>query len=79
MTHDFTFAVQYDSFHIHYFVLRQACLAHFLVRCLQVVSLSISFTVDEMVHLVINCVQKTKTIQVFFEKIAVSGDFHSSF
>ena len=29
---------------------------------LQVVSLSISFTVDEMVHLVINCVQKTKNI-----------------
>ena len=31
-----------------------------------------------MVHLAINCVKKTKTIQVFFEKIAVSGDFHSS-
>ena len=43
-----------------------------------VVSLSISFAVDEMVHFIINCVQKTKNIQVFFEKIDVSGDFHSS-
>ena len=29
-------------------------------------------------HHVINCVQKTMTIQVFFKKIVVSGDFHSS-
>ena len=66
-SHDFISAVQYDSFHKHYFVL---WLEHFLVGCcyLQVVSW-ISFTVDEMVHLVNNCVQKTKTIQLFFEKI----------
>ena len=50
------------------------------MRCcyLQVLSLSISFTFDEMVHLVISCVQKTKNIQVFFEKTLVSGDFQSS-
>ena len=62
---------------IHYFVLWQACLQHFLLCCyyLQVVSLLTSFTVDKIVHLVINCVQKTKTIQVFFEKITISHDF----
>ena len=56
-------------------ILLVVCLEHFLLRCcyFQVVSLLISFTVGEMIHLV-----KTKTIQVFFEKIAVSGDFHSS-
>ena len=54
--------------HLTYnFVLRLVCLEHFQVRCcyLQVVSLLISFTVDELVHLIIKCVRKTKTIQVF--------------
>ena len=40
--------------------------------------LILSNSVDEMVHLVIYWIQKTKTIQVFFEKITVSGDFHFS-
>ena len=60
----------FDSFVLEHFLLRS--------RYLQVVRLLVSFTVDEMAHFVINEVQKTKTIQVFFKKIAVSGGFHSS-
>ena len=41
----------------------------------EMVFVVISSNVGEMVHLVINCVQKTKTIQVFFLKIAVSSEY----
>lgn len=44
---------------------------HFQVRfrCIQVVRLLKSFTADEIVHLVINCVRRTKTVQVYFKQV----------
>ena len=79
MTHDFTFAVQY-MIHFIYIISSSERLVWRFSWC---AAITCKLLVYQYLSLLMkwftfNCVQKTKTIQVFFGKIAVSGHFHSS-